>query len=90
MAIYLYLTILSIFQDHFTKCKQRRGGQGSVQDSRQKNIKHFSQGVNRKAKSANATRRGKIRKGEEEESTEVDADIDASDLIWYICLVIYN
>jgi len=89
MAIYLDLTILSIFQD-FTKCKQRRGGQGSVLDARQKNIKHFSQGVNRKAKSANATRRGKIRKGAEEESTEVDADIDASDLKRYICLAIYN
>ena len=89
MAIYLYLTILSIFQDHFTKCKQRREGQNSVQDARQKNVKHFSQGVNRKAKSANATRRGKIRKGAEE-STEVDADIDASDLKQYICLALYN
>lgn len=54
--------------------------QGSVQDARQKNIKDFLQGVKRKGESANATRKGKIRKKTEEESTEIDSDIDASDL----------
>jgi len=83
MVIYSYLTIPLIFQDHFTKCKQSRDCQGSVQDARQKNIKDFLQGVKRKGESANATtttRKGKIRKKTEEESTEVDSDIDASDL----------
>ena len=67
-------------QDHFTKCKQSRDGQGSVQDARQKNIKDFLQGVKRKGESANVTWKGKIRKKTEEESTEIDSDIDASDL----------
>ena len=80
MVIYSYLTILLIFKDHFTKCKQSRDGQGSVQDARQKNIKDFLQGVKRKPKSANATRKGKIWKKTEEESNEVDSNIDASDL----------
>lgn len=78
--IYSYLTILLIFHDHFTKCKQSRDGQGSVQDARQKDIKYFLQGVKRKGESANASRKGKIRKKTEEESTEIDSDIDASDL----------
>lgn len=42
--------------------------------------KIFLQGVKRKGESANASRKGKIRKKTEEESTEIDSDIDASDL----------
>ena len=63
MVIYWYVTILLIFQDHFTKCKQSRDGQGSVQDARQKNIKDFLQGVKRKGESANVTTVGKGRFG---------------------------
>lgn len=42
--------------------------------------KDFLQGAKRKGESANATRKGKIRKKTGEESFEVDSDIDAFDL----------